>query len=94
MPGPGYPAVCPAPRSPWLNGVVERANDSARVEFRSQYAGELSVREAGHALADCRYFYNCARPASHSHCSQIIACTIIENLPAFRHTPINHFQSG
>ncbi|MYB33817.1 MAG: hypothetical protein F4X92_01530 [Gammaproteobacteria bacterium] len=27
-------------------------------EFRIQDAGELSVREAGHALAGCRHFCN------------------------------------
>ena len=32
------------------------------VEFRSQYAGALSVRKAGHAPADCRHFDNCVRP--------------------------------
>ncbi|MYB34732.1 MAG: transposase [Gammaproteobacteria bacterium] len=61
---------CPIPRpqSPRLNGAVEWVNDSAKVKFWSQYAGELSVREAGHALADYQHFYNCVRP----HCVQII----------------------
>ena len=58
----GIPLFVLPPKSPKLNGVVERANDSSRVEFWSQYCGEFNVREAQAALADYQHFYNCIRP--------------------------------
>ena len=57
-------AVLP-PRSPKLNGVVERANDSARTEFWNLYQGHFTVREAQPLLAEYQHFYNHVRP----HCS-------------------------
>ena len=57
-------AVLP-PKSPELNGVVERANDSSRTEFWSLYAGDLTVKDASPALAEYQYFYNHVRP----HCA-------------------------
>ncbi len=55
------PFVLP-PRRPQFNGCVERANDSARVEFWNLYTGELTVAAAGAALADYQHFYNYIRP--------------------------------
>ena len=53
--------VLPPPR-PQFNGCVERANDSARVEFWNLYTGELTVAAAGAALAEYQHFYNHLRP--------------------------------
>ncbi len=50
------------PRRPQFNGCVERANDSARVEFWNLYTSELTVAAAGAALADYQHFYNHVRP--------------------------------
>ena len=50
------------PKSPQLNGVVERANDSSRTEFWNLYEGNLTVKEAGPALAEYQHFYNHVRP--------------------------------
>ncbi len=54
-------AVLP-PKSPQLNGVVERANDSSRTEFWNLYPGELTVKDASPALAKYQHFYNHVRP--------------------------------
>ncbi len=61
----GIPRFVRPPKSPRLNGVVERPNDRSRVEFWSQYGRELKVREAQAALTDYQRFYNCTRP----HCA-------------------------
>ncbi|MYB34529.1 MAG: transposase family protein [Gammaproteobacteria bacterium] len=49
----GIPLSVLSPRSPRLNGVMERASDSARIEFRSQYtstpASSMSARPARHS---------------------------------------------
>ena len=50
------------PKSPQLNGVVERANDSSRTEFWNLYDGNLTVKNAGPALAEYQHFYNHVRP--------------------------------
>ena len=50
------------PKSPQFNGVVERANDRARVEFWNRYQGPLTVKDAGPALAEYQRFYNPVRP--------------------------------
>ena len=50
------------PKSPQFNGVVERANDRARVEFWNLYQGPLTVKDAGPALAEYQRFYNPVRP--------------------------------
>ena len=50
------------PRRPQFNGCVERANDSARVEFWNLYTGELTVAAAGAALTEYQHFYNHLRP--------------------------------
>ncbi len=42
----GIPRFVRPPKSPRLNGVVERANDRSRVEFWSPYCSEFKVREA------------------------------------------------
>ena len=50
------------PLLPPFNGCVERANDSARVEFWNLYTGELTVAAAGAALTEYQHFYNHLRP--------------------------------
>ena len=50
------------PRSPRLNGCVERANDASRTEFWALYSGELTVAEAAPALAKFQHFHNTVRP--------------------------------
>ena len=50
------------PRRPQFNGVVERGNDTSRVEFWSQYAGELTVRAVEEHLDSYLTFYNTGRP--------------------------------
>ena len=50
------------PKSPQLNGVVETANDSSRTEFWNLYDGNLTVKNAGPALAEYQRFYNHVRP--------------------------------
>jgi len=50
------------PRRPQFNGCVERHNDTARVEFWSQYAGELTVKAASGPLAEYNHFFNHVRP--------------------------------
>ena len=50
------------PGSTKLNGCVERANGSARAEFRSTFDGELTVAQASPALASYQHFYNQHRP--------------------------------
>ena len=44
------------------NGVVERANDRARVEFWNRYQGPLTVKDASPALAEYQRFYHPVRP--------------------------------
>lgn len=56
------PLIVLPPKTPELNGVVERANDSSRVEFWNLYDGHLTVKEAGPALAEYQRFYNHIRP--------------------------------
>ena len=46
------------PRSPELNGIVERANRTVRVECWSQYRGELSCAAMNQALAAYLDYYN------------------------------------
>ena len=58
----GIPLHVLPPRRPQWNGCVERANDSARVEFRNLCDGDFTVADAGKALADCRHFRNHVRP--------------------------------
>lgn len=50
------------PRRPQLNGVVERHNDTSRVEFWSQYTGELTVAAVNEQLAEYLTFFNTIRP--------------------------------
>ncbi len=58
----GLPLAVLPPKCPQLNGVVERANDSARTEFRSLYQGEMTVKDAAPALAEYQRFHNHVRP--------------------------------
>ena len=50
------------PRRPQWNGCVERANRSARIEFRNRYGGPLTVTEAAKALAKYEFLHNYLRP--------------------------------
>ena len=50
------------PRRPQFNGVVERGNDTSRVEFWSQYAGDLTVHAVAEHLDSYLTFYNTVRP--------------------------------
>ena len=52
------------PRSPKLNGVVERANRTTRTEFWNAYLGELNLPAVNQALKRYQYFYNYIRPSS------------------------------
>ena len=58
----GLPLLVLPPRRPQYNGVVERHNDTARVEFWNQYAGELTVAAVRDPLAEYLRFYNHVRP--------------------------------
>ena len=46
------------PRWPELNGIVECANHTARIECRSQYDGELTRQAMNAALNQCLDHYN------------------------------------
>lgn len=50
------------PKRPQLNGCVERANDTTRVEFWNRYDGDFTVEAANRALADYQRFYHLVRP--------------------------------
>ena len=56
-------AVLP-PRRPQLNGHVERANRTARIEFVNQYAGDMTVADANARLHAYLDYYNNQRPHS------------------------------
>lgn len=71
-------AVLP-PKSPQLNGVVERANDSSRTEFWNLYDGNLTVKDASPSLAEYQHFYNHVRP----HCA-LDLLTPMEYLQQYR----------
>ena len=58
----GIPQHVLPPRRPQYNGCVERANDTARVEFWSQYAGDHTVAAVRDRLAEYLRFYNAVRP--------------------------------
>ena len=50
------------PKRPQLNGCVERANDTTRVEFWNRYDGDFTVEAANQALDDYQRFYHQVRP--------------------------------
>ena len=54
----GLPLLVLPPRSPQLNGIVERANRTVRVECWSQYRGELTCAAMNEALAAYLDYYN------------------------------------
>jgi len=58
----GPPLHVLPPRRPDLNGSVERSNRTLRTEFRSTYAGELTVRAVNEALRDYLDDYHEVRP--------------------------------
>jgi len=59
---PGIPLFVLPPRQPQINGCVERANDTTRVEFWNLHDGEFTVTVANQALAECQRFYHHVRP--------------------------------
>jgi transposase len=50
------------PRSPKLNGHVERAQRTHTEEFYDLYMGELDLKSVNEALRDWEVFYNTVRP--------------------------------
>lgn len=50
------------PRSPKLNGHVERAQRTHTEEFYDFYMGELDLKSVNRALRDWEHFYNRVRP--------------------------------
>ena len=56
------------PRRPQFNGCVERANRSARIEFRSRYDGPLTVADVTPQLAKYEFFHNYVRPHTALDC--------------------------
>ena len=54
----GLPLLALPPRSPQLNGIVERANRTVRVECWSQCRGELTCAAMNEALAAYLDYYN------------------------------------
>ncbi len=50
------------PKRPQLNGCVERANDTTRVEFWNRYDGDFTVEATNRALEDYQRFYHQVRP--------------------------------
>jgi putative transposase len=50
------------PRSPKLNGHVERAQRTHTEEFYDLYMGDLDLTSVNEALRDWEYFYNMVRP--------------------------------
>lgn len=50
------------PRRPELNGIVERANRTARIEFWSHYDGELTCQAINRGLDPHLDYYNNRRP--------------------------------
>ena len=50
------------PRSPKLNGHVERAQRTHTEEFYDLYMGELDLKSVNEALRDWEQFYNTVRP--------------------------------
>jgi putative transposase len=50
------------PRSPKLNGYVERAQRTHTEEFYDLFMGELDLKSVNKALRDWEYFYNTLRP--------------------------------
>ena len=58
----GIPLKVLPPRSPELNGIVERANRTARIEFWNNYTGKFNCEAVNMALADYLHYYNNKRP--------------------------------
>ena len=56
------------PRRPQWNDCVERANRSARIEFRSFYDGPLTVTDVAPMLAEHEFFHNYVRPHTALDC--------------------------
>ena len=58
----GIPLIVLPPRSPQLNGCVERANRTVRQEFYSFYDGAPTTSEVNKALIAYTKIYNEIRP--------------------------------
>ncbi len=50
------------PKSPELNGCVERGNGVVKTEFYSQYSGSDAIKAVQSALEKYNLFYNKVRP--------------------------------
>ncbi len=50
------------PRSPKLNGHVERAQRTHTEEFHDRYMGELELKQLNKAMLEWEYIYNHIRP--------------------------------
>ena len=58
----GIPLKVLPPRSPKLNGIVERANRTARIEFWNNYTGKFNCEAVNMALVVYLHYYNNERP--------------------------------
>ena len=56
------------PRRPQWNGCVERANRSARIEFRNRHDGPLTVSGVAPKLLEHEFFHNHPRPHTAPDC--------------------------
>jgi transposase len=63
----GTPLYVLPPKSPKLNGHVERGNCTAKYEFYYQYQGRSLLEEIGKELSKFEHFYNTFRPHQTLH---------------------------
>lgn len=54
--------LCSRPRSPKLNGHVERAQRTHTEEFHDRYMGDLQLTDLNKAMREWEYIYNHIRP--------------------------------
>jgi putative transposase len=58
----GLPLFVLPPKSPKLNGCVERANGTSRYEFYPFYQGALTLKAINQKLSEYQHYYNHYRP--------------------------------
>ncbi|RME36677.1 MAG: transposase [Deltaproteobacteria bacterium] len=89
----GIPLIVLPPRSPKLNGHVERANRTDRHEFFGFYEVGTTIAEVRRAAKKWRYIYNHIRP--HKSLNLIPPAKYLANLnrkmPAYP-GPVSHMQ--
>ena len=56
------PLIVLPPRSPELNGTVERGNETAKYEFYAQYSAHPTLHILQKKLHEFAHFYNSVRP--------------------------------